>query len=695
MNLTDGALLATGANETFSANLSPGASGAGPVEGYLLTGANAALNITGVISTPAGLGGGATHPMTIGGQGTLTLSKANTYQTLGTSTELDGSTVVVANNAAFGTNTLSGTTASNPVAVWGGTLQSGSASGISIGNPIALQMGTGAITGDLLPGAALTIGGSNPLTLAGLISGSGGLTLSTAGGTSPSVTLAGTASNTYSGFTTVNGGTLSLSMVGAVNALAGPVTINAGTVKEASVSNQLNNQVVQISGGGTLALGNGDVATIMALTFVNGGTVTTGTGTLTLSNNLATIASSGSPSTATISGILALASTVAIFNVASSGNTGNTPDLNVSALITGGAGDGIAKVNSGTVAFSGSANNTYPGQTTVNAGTLLFGMTAAAQAYGGNLVVNGFTTVGVPVEVISNFTQLYANGGVTINGAAGTLDLSGSAAAQQVSTLDLRAGTVLTGTSSLNIGGAVTGLPVGTKSGTISGKLALAVPQIFAAADSGGQPGLNVQASISGVGGIIKQGTGTVVLANAVSNTYVAATTVNEGTLLLNTSGSENEVQNLVFSASSGTITGGTFTLTYNGATATATTANIAYTTAGTNFSGLITNIQNALNSLALVQPGNAVVALSSAVGPALTVMFQNQLGFPVHPRHGQDQQPERRHVSDLGSTNHRDNRGCSAGGAGELGDRRLPGRFGCCRRGRRQGRRGARIGQQ
>ena len=425
-------------------------------------------------------------------------------------------------------------------------------------------------------------------------------------------------------------------MSNAGQALAGPVTINGGTVQQNVVgapNNMLNSQNVQISGGATLALANTAVATINALTFVNGGTVTTGTGTLTLNADLATIANSGSTSTAAISGVLSLGSTVAIFNVQSSGNTGTTPDLNVSAQIIGAAGDGMAKVNSGTVAFAGTANNTYNGQTTVDSGTLLFNMQTAAQAYSGTLVINGYGTVGDPVKVISNFSQLFASVGVVVNGAAGTLDISGSTAAQSISTLDLRTGTVLTGTNTLNIGGTVTGLPIGTKSGTISGKLALASTQIFAAADAGGQPGLLVQASIAngigGAGGITKQGTGTVELANSVSNSYSAVTTVNEGTLLLNTSASANEVQNLVFSASSGTITGGTFTLTFNGTGSTATTANIAYTTAGTNFSGLVTNIQNALNALANVQPGNAVVALGSqnASGPTLTVTFVNQLG--------------------------------------------------------------------
>ena len=124
----------------------------------------------------------------------------------------------------------------------------------------------------------------------------------------------------------------------------------------------------------------------------------------------------------------------------SSGNTGTTPDLNVSAQIIGASGDGISKENSGTVAFSGTANNNFTGQTTVNSGTLLFNMQANnAQAYGGILVINGYGAVGDPVKLISNFSQLFATGGVVINGAAGTLDLSGSTAVQSISSLDLRA----------------------------------------------------------------------------------------------------------------------------------------------------------------------------------------------------------------------------------------------------------------
>ena len=114
-------------------------------------------------------------------------------------------------------------------------------------------------------------------------------------------------------------------------------------------------------------------------------------------------------------------------------------------------------------------------------------------------------------------------------------------------------------------------------------------------------------------------------MANSTSNTYAGATTVYEGTLLLSATGSVNAAQNLTFATTSGTIAGGTFTLTFNGAT----TTNITYTTAGTSFSSLVANIQSALNALSTIQPNNTVVAFSSLNGtnPILTVTFVNQLG--------------------------------------------------------------------
>ena len=73
-------------------------------------------------------------------------------------------------------------------------------------------------------------------------------------------------------------------------------------------------------------------------------------------------------------------------------------------------------------------------------------------------------------------------------------------------------------------------------------------------------------------------------------------------------------VQSLVFAA--GTISGGTFTLTYNGAT----TGNITWSSNGTM---LAYNIQFALNALSTIGLNNAAV---TGTGP-FTITFQNLLG--------------------------------------------------------------------
>ena len=533
---------------------------------------------------------------------------------------------------------------SNPVQVFAGTIQSGSATGISIGNPLQLNMGAGALPGDLIAGQALTYTGTNALTLGGVISGNGGLTVSTVGGATPTLTLQGSASNSYSGFTTVNGGTLTMGMIGTVVAIAGPVVIANGTLAEANTANAVTvtnpflaaaspNTApnIQIDSGGTFTMVNNSAATINGLTFINGGTVNTGTGTLTLNGDVATLSTNGSPSTATLSGNLSINQGAGLFNIASSGNAVGTPDLNVAAVVISTAiGNGLVKENSGTMTLAGSAANPLSGPTTVDGGTLLLSMTAPVAAYGGALVVNAFPGFNTStVKVTTNNAQLNANGPVFVNGVITGLDTSGSSAAQSITTMDLRGGTVTTGAQTINLGGALTGQPYAATSGTVSGKLAVAATQIVAAGDllvgSTTTPGLIIKASISGVGGITKQATGTVVFQNTASNTFTGITTVNEGTVLLSPVGDVNAVQTLTFATASGTIASGTFTLTLGGATTTA----ITFTTAGTNFASLVANVQAALNNLSTIQNNNTTVAFSTLNGtnPVLTVAFKNQLG--------------------------------------------------------------------
>src|SRR5207248_10151978 len=122
-------------------------------------------------------------------------------------------------------------------------------------------------------------------------------------------------------------------------------------------SNQLQGVPVTVNGTGRLDLNNNSDS-VGALT-LNGGTVTTGTGTLTLGGDVtaATVTVNGSPVNPSISGNITLPAT-RTFTV--------TGALVVPAVV-GGIG-GLTKAGGGTLALSGT--NTYSGPTTVNAGAL-------------------------------------------------------------------------------------------------------------------------------------------------------------------------------------------------------------------------------------------------------------------------------------------------------------------------------------
>jgi autotransporter-associated beta strand protein len=89
----------------------------------------------------------------------------------------------------------------------------------------------------------------------------------------------GASANTYSGTTTVSGGTLEVSKTSGVNAIAGNVTVNSGaTLLLSSSDNVANTSAVTLSGG-TISRGNGVSETFGALTLGGaGGTLDFGAG---------------------------------------------------------------------------------------------------------------------------------------------------------------------------------------------------------------------------------------------------------------------------------------------------------------------------------------------------------------------------------------------------------------------------------
>jgi len=83
---------------------------------------------------------------------------------------------------------------------------------------------------------------------------------------SATLTLSGGSANTYSGTTTVSGGTLNLNKTAGVDAIAGPVAVNSGAILLLSSGENVNDSAAVTLSGGTITRGSGVSETFGALT---------------------------------------------------------------------------------------------------------------------------------------------------------------------------------------------------------------------------------------------------------------------------------------------------------------------------------------------------------------------------------------------------------------------------------------------
>lgn len=532
-------------------------------------------------STVAAIGNDASITLSgdLNGSANLTKSGNGTLDLTNSANSLSGELVIAGGTLGF---SASGSLGSGAITLDGGTLRynTGNTDDISA-KTLTLASGGGTLDTQ-----------GNDVTLANAIGndGSGALTKTGAG----TLTLSG--SNTYTGGSVINSGVISINTTASLGAVAGNLSINAGTLKTTANISTARNIAIQHASSGILV----DSGTYAVSGVISGsGTLNkTGAGTLSLSGS-----NSFSGAYTVGEGTLSFTSTNATgSNVINIGNA--------AVSLTSTSGDSVGSLNftEGTGSFS--ASNSISNYLTT-------GVIQAAAGATGNVSIAGRATLGG------------ASGSGTLNLAVGNVN------GQSDSRYDLGGSwTAFTGTVNFNATTASSGARLFMNGGSFNGDLSNAIVNISGTgansmavagrfftngtinigALSGDAGAILQTASASGAGtyaigakglnttyaGVIQNGAsalsinkvgsaGTLTLTG--DSTYTGATTVSAGTLLVNGS-----LGNTAVSVNNGGKLGGSDGVI--GLVAASVTVNSGGTLAPGNSAGTLTvNGSTTLNS--------------------------------------------------------------------------------------------------
>lgn len=500
----------------------------------LTAGGAATTTFSGVIS-------GATGSLVQSGTGSLSLTGTNTY---GGTTTLSAGTLDAGSNSAFssgqlnlngGTLTSSGgaRTLANAIAIGGNTTiggandltfngavsQNGTARTVSITNTGTTTFANTFTLAANNQTAVVTFnvdGASGGATISGVIqngtgSGADGLTKAGSGN------LLLTGANTYTGTTTITGGTLALSGSGVV---PGNLLLNGGVLAtKGTFSRVLGTGSTQVqfgaTGGGFAAYGGALSVSVTP----SSGTATWGsTGSFLQTGGSLIFGSSLADNVVDWTSNFSLGTAARTITVNDNANSANDY-AKISGVISGGSGGALIKNGDGLLVLSNA--NTYTGSTTVSDGTLsLKNASALGSGTAGTTVSSGATLQLDGVSVASGGT-------LTLNGAGD----NGTGALRSVNGANTYTGNItLGGGATITSGSAGNLFTVGTyTTNTVTvGANTLTV-------DGAGDIKFKANVGASGnSGGFIKNGTGTTTF-NGDINYYTGTTTVNAGTLILDT----------------------------------------------------------------------------------------------------------------------------------------------------------------
>ena len=460
------------------------------------------------------------------GNGILTLSGTSTYK---------GATTISA-----GTLTVSGTLSNSTDVVNSGTY--------NVNNSDTIQSLSGSGNTVIASSQTLTTGDSGNDEVSGVISGSGAFTKAGSG----ILTLSD--DNTYTGVTTINAGTLTvsgtLSNSTAVSVASGATYDVDQTDTVASIEGSGN---IEIASSKTLTAGDGNDKISSGVISGAGALTKAGSGVLTLSGtNTYTGNTTVSEGTLEIQGQLENGNYDG--SIANSGTLAiNSSSNQTLAGVISGNGT-LTKSSSGTLTLSG--NNTYIGITTINAGTLkvsgtLADRTAVTIASGATYDVDASDTVASiegagNIDIASSKTLtagdsnnktssgVISGSGALTKAGSGTQTLSGNntyTGATTISAGTLTVSGTLSNSTAVSVAsGATYDVDASDTVASIegAGNIEIASLQTLTAGDGNDK---TISGDISGSGGLTKIGSGTQTLSG--NNTYTGVTTINTGTLKL------------------------------------------------------------------------------------------------------------------------------------------------------------------
>jgi fibronectin-binding autotransporter adhesin len=424
------------------------------------------------------------------------------------------------------------------------------------GSTLAFALSTGSVTFNpaisegvdtLAFSGAVGTGSYNVIN--GIISGSGGLTDSTTGGTGTPTSGGGGGlflygANTYTGGTTINSGaTLVLdnpSALGATGAGNAVTVVSGGELDLNTGANGTVGQNITLNGTGV-----GSSGAIRGL-----GTVTL-SGAITLGSNSTILNTNGTYAVTLSGGSVSLGTfTLTDTQVGSSSN---------SDVISGTGG--LTLGGTGTITLTGA--NTYSGTTTISAGTLQISNGGTTATIGTGSIVDNAALVFDRSNAYSVSDYISGTGTVTALGTTGTLTLTGvlsGSVAVTVGSSTAGSGSLIfaglantyTGTTTIYPGYTLqvstngSSATLGTGNVTDNGAL------IFQRAANN----YTIANVISGTGTVTQSGANVDILTAA--NTYTGTTTVSAGTLVVTGS---TVAGSAVTVSGTGTTLGGTGTI--------------------------------------------------------------------------------------------------------------------------------------